>query len=185
MSISGAILSINPTAALLEQTGYYVLIDVTAIDDYAGNSFAGIAVKTTWNFTTADETAPTISVLSPVDNGSVLTTANLVATFSENMQFGGTVSISIKKSSDDSVFASYTAADIGGAIAISGNQLTINPTSDLADATDYYVLIAAGSIQDLSGNNFAGIVNSTTWNFTATIAAVVVKKNVILFMRAA
>lgn len=43
---------INPTASLLNSTGYYVLIDATAFDDAAGNSYGGIASQTALSFTT-------------------------------------------------------------------------------------------------------------------------------------
>ena len=38
--------------------GYYVEIDSTAFDDLAGNSYAGIAGATAWNFTSIDTTTP-------------------------------------------------------------------------------------------------------------------------------
>ncbi|MCK5020399.1 MAG: Ig-like domain-containing protein [Candidatus Peribacteraceae bacterium] len=43
---------INPSATLDYDTSYYVQIQEDAIDDLAGNSFAGISNVTTWNFTT-------------------------------------------------------------------------------------------------------------------------------------
>ncbi|MDQ5954172.1 MAG: hypothetical protein QG583_100 [Patescibacteria group bacterium] len=46
------IITINPSSNLSQSTSYYVQIDATAFDDLAGNSFAGIADATTWNFTT-------------------------------------------------------------------------------------------------------------------------------------
>lgn len=52
VSISGAVLTITPTDDLPYNTGIYIQIDATAIDDLANNSFAGIANETTWNFTT-------------------------------------------------------------------------------------------------------------------------------------
>lgn len=53
MQISGAVLTIDPTAALSGGQGYYVQIDSTAIKNLNNINFAGIANKTTWNFTTA------------------------------------------------------------------------------------------------------------------------------------
>ncbi|MGL5134656.1 MAG: calcium-binding protein, partial [Planktothrix sp.] len=44
-------------------------------------------------------------------------------------------------------------------------QLTINPIENLAPGTDYYVEIADGAIQDIAGNNYAGITENSTWNF--------------------
>ncbi len=52
VSVSGAVLTINPTADLLPGKSYALQIAATAIDDLAGNSFAGIANDTAWNFGT-------------------------------------------------------------------------------------------------------------------------------------
>jgi methionine-rich copper-binding protein CopC len=54
LTFSGQTLTINPTANLDYQTGYYAVIDSTAvIDTSGGNAFAGISSSTAWNFTTA------------------------------------------------------------------------------------------------------------------------------------
>ena len=59
LTFSGQTLAINPTAILDYQTGYYALIDSTAvIDTSGGHAFAGISSSTAWNFTTA---VPTFS----------------------------------------------------------------------------------------------------------------------------
>ena len=58
VSVSGAVLTINPTADLLAGKTYALQIAATAIDDLAGNSFAGITNDTAWNFTTAAATSP-------------------------------------------------------------------------------------------------------------------------------
>lgn len=52
VTVSAPLLTIRPSANLAASTAYYVQIDATAIDDLAGNSFAGITNKTTWNFNT-------------------------------------------------------------------------------------------------------------------------------------
>ena len=65
VSISNDTLTINPGSDLTLGTSYYVQIDATALDDSAGNSYAGIADTTSWSFTTiADSTPPTISSVS-------------------------------------------------------------------------------------------------------------------------
>lgn len=51
-------ITINPTSDFAYSTGHYVQIDATAIEDAVGNTYAGIADKTTWNFTTAVAPAP-------------------------------------------------------------------------------------------------------------------------------
>jgi autotransporter-associated beta strand protein len=66
VTVSGATLTINPTANLLPGKNYAIQIAATAIDDTVGNSFAGISDDTTWNFVTAasDTTAPTPNPMS-------------------------------------------------------------------------------------------------------------------------
>ena len=53
VTVSGGQVTITPSATLPLQTGLYVEIAPTAIDDFAGNSFAGISGSGTWSFTTA------------------------------------------------------------------------------------------------------------------------------------
>ncbi|MFM6412087.1 MAG: S8 family serine peptidase, partial [Planktothrix sp.] len=111
----------------------------------------------------SDTTPPTVSSFSPVDNATgVAVGANLVVNFSEAIQ-KGSGNIVIKKVSDNSVVE--TIAVTNSNVTVSGSQLTINPTNDLAQGTDYYVEIAAGAIKDIAGNNYAGITGSSTWNF--------------------
>jgi hypothetical protein len=56
VSISGAVVTINPSSDLSYSTEYYVLIDNTAIVDEATtpNNYAGISSTTAWSFTTMD-----------------------------------------------------------------------------------------------------------------------------------
>ena len=58
-----------------------------------------------------------------------------------------------------------TIAVTNSNVTVSGSQLSINPTNDLAQGTDYYVEIANGAIKDIAGNNYAGITGNSTWNF--------------------
>lgn len=51
VSVSGAVVTINPTADLKAGASYYVNIPATAVLDAAGNAYAGIADQTTLNFT--------------------------------------------------------------------------------------------------------------------------------------
>lgn len=117
-----------------------------------------------------DETAPAIQTLAPADNATNVSIAsNLVATFNERIAFGAAVVIELRLTSDDSAVESWDETDIDAGISISNRTLTINPTSDLDNDVEYYVHIENGSIEDLSGNAFAGITE-TDWSFT-TVAA--------------
>ena len=169
ISISGAVVTINPTANLDSSQGYYVQVDATAIDDTSGNSFAGINDTTTLNFTAADVVAPILSSTSPTDNATgVAAGANIVLTFNENVA-AGSGNITLKKSSDNST---VQAMAVGGAnVSISSAVVTINPTANLDSSQGYYVQVDATAIDDTSGNSFAGISDTTTLSFTAADSA--------------
>jgi methionine-rich copper-binding protein CopC len=51
VTVAASVLTVNPSADLVAGKAYAIQIDTTAIDDTAGNSFAGIANDTIWNFT--------------------------------------------------------------------------------------------------------------------------------------
>ncbi|MDD5041979.1 MAG: DUF2341 domain-containing protein [Candidatus Peribacteraceae bacterium] len=110
---------------------------------------------------------PLISTLSPAENAtSVALNANLSVTFSSPVipQAGVSNDIIIRKSSDDSIVETIDAqsAQVTG----SGTEtITINPSSNLAIATRYYVQIGADAFDDATGNSFAGISDTTTWSF--------------------
>jgi hypothetical protein len=58
ITVGGAQVSLNPTNDLLANIGYYVEITAGAIQDLAGNPFAGISGNSAWNFTTSASAAP-------------------------------------------------------------------------------------------------------------------------------
>lgn len=163
-TVSGSTLTINPTSDLANSTQYYVEIAYGAIRDLAGNSFAGFSGNTTWNFTTEaapDTTPPSVNVYTPTNNSTGTSISNnLTLTFNEDVQL---ITDAILKNYD-------TNAVISSSSSVSGNTLTVNPTSDLSYSTHYYVTLANGGIQDLAGNNFIGFSTNATWNFTTGVA---------------
>ncbi len=65
---------------------------------------------------------------------------------------------------------------LGGKMGLRGwhvanDLLQLNTFNPLAPNTGYYFTIDATAIRDLAGNYFAGIADSTTWNFSTTSAA--------------
>jgi hypothetical protein len=125
----------------------------------------------------ADTTPPTISGLNPLDNGSSADLAtNLVATFNENIKVGtGNVILYLSGGSVAETFniATGTGSN-GGLVSVSENALTIDPGTDLVDSSSYYVQIAATAIDDTSGNSYAGISDTTSWNFSVSTSGNVV-----------
>ena len=148
--------------------GHYVQVDATAFDDSAGNSYVGIADETTWTFTSADETAPTVSSLSPTNGEEgVDVESNLVITFSENVD-AESGDITLYDSNDTEIEAFDVTSDISG----SGTEtITINPTSDLTGSKTFYVQIDVTAFDDSSSNSYAGISDSATWTFSSQATA--------------
>jgi methionine-rich copper-binding protein CopC len=118
----------------------------------------------------SDTTPPTLTNASPGDNSFlVAATTNIVLTFSEAVQAGsGNVLI---YNSNGSVARSIAITDTSQ-VAIVGNAVTINPATDLAASSGYYVNIAAGVLRDLAGNPYAGISGTTAYNFTTAASTV-------------
>ena len=113
-----------------------------------------------------DIDVPTASTFSPADEATAVAIgANVVVTFSEAV-LRGAGSILLKKT-DGTTVATYTQASTE--VTVSGSTLTINPASDLAYGTGYKVEFAAGSVQDLAGNSYAG---TTSYNFTTSAVPV-------------
>jgi hypothetical protein len=167
VSVSGSTLTIDPSSDLEDATGYYVEIPGTAIRDLAGNFFAGISGATAWNFTTAsaaDTTPPSVTAFNPADNSTgVALDANLVVTFSEDV-VKGSGNILVRRTTDDSVVHTIDVAS--GIVSVSGNVVTINPSSDFVNSTGYYVEIPGTAFKDASNNFYTGTTDKNTWNFT-------------------
>ena len=109
---------------------------------------------------TGDATPPTVSNYSPADNSTnVSNTANLVLTFSENIQ-KGTGNILVKEGGVTTQTIDVTSA----IVTVSGNTATINPADFSFGAA--VNIESAGAFKDLFNNNYAGIANATTWNFS-------------------
>ena len=167
VAVSGSTITLTPTAPFLNSTGYYIEIPLAAIEDLAGNDYAGISGNSAWNFTTVappDTTAPLATAFNPLDDATDVppTTAPAI-TFDEPVQ-KGTGSILIKRSLDDSTFQTIPVSS--SQVGVFGSNVTFTPAPAFADSTSYYFEIPAGAIKDLSGNNHAGTSGSTDWNFT-------------------
>ncbi len=165
ISISGNVLTLNPSADLNFSTGYRVDFDFGSVRDLAGNNYAG---KTDYNFATsaaADTTPPTVQSFSPADEATgVGVASNIVLTFSETIQRG--VGSIILRNANGAVVEAYDAGS-AAQISIAGNVLTLNPSADLAFSTGYRVDFDFGSVRDLASNSYAGIVS---YNFSTSAA---------------
>ncbi len=172
VTVAGRTVKIDPSLNLAASTAFYVNVAAGAIRDTAGNDFAGILDTTTWSFTTGtgdDVTAPTVDTLNPADDaGSVAPDSNLELAFDEAVQKGAAGTITIHLASDDSVVQTIDVND--AAVSVNGATVTVDPPTGLAAGTEFYVNIGTGAIRDIAGNDFAGIVDTTSWSFTTATA---------------
>lgn len=151
-------LAAAPTGAV---TVSYTAPATTPLQDAAGNKVAAIVAQSV----ETDTSAPTLVAAStlPLDNAiDVAVADNIVLTFNESVKAGtGSIKIVSATGADD-----RTISITDSQVTISGNTVTINPTTDLSAGLDYSIQIADGVITDNSGNKFAGITDATTLNFT-------------------
>ena len=72
-------ITVNPSVTLDSSTEYYVLIDATAFDDSAGNSYAGISSTTALSFTVVSMVDPTTDkdVVGSIDTQSQLAKSSI------------------------------------------------------------------------------------------------------------
>lgn len=162
--VNGNQVTIDPALDFASVTPVYVTIQAGAFTDVDGNAFAGITNNTTWNFDTEDISAPTLTATTPADNSTnVAIDADLVLTFTENIQ-AGTGNIVINQGA-----SSQTIAVTDAAVSITGNQVTINPTN-FPNSASVSITVAEGAFTDEAGNEFAGIAASE-WRFTTQAPA--------------
>jgi len=142
------------------------------LDAFVGNS----AGDTLFFLNLPDTTAPTLSSSTPADSATgIAPSANIALVFDENIA-AGTGTITLVNVSTGTTVETFTIADsdgtngdLGGNASISGSTLTINPGSNLAEATQYAVQISATAVKDSANNAFAGIADTTTLNFTTGV----------------
>jgi methionine-rich copper-binding protein CopC len=111
--------------------------------------------------------APTLVSTSPVDNSNVAFADagnNLSLTFNEVVT-KGTGLIQLYNASTNALVESFDAASSSLVTGWGTSTLTINPSANLLGATGYYVKVAPTAVQDLGGNAYAGITDTTTFNF--------------------
>ncbi|MES2152408.1 MAG: DUF4214 domain-containing protein [Pseudomonadota bacterium] len=97
-----------------------------------------------------DITPPTLVSIDPLDGATAVASGkNIKLTFSEAVHFSAGGSI-VLKSGLGTVVETYTIGSSN--ISIAGNVLTIDPTANLLGHTTYSLEVAAGTVEDLSGN---------------------------------
>jgi hypothetical protein len=170
----GTTATFNPTSDLEPNTQYTSTI-LAGATDLAGNALIAGTRANPWSWTTAataDTTAPTVTLTSPVD---------LVT----NVDLNKTVSATFSEEMDNTTISNLTftlaptatpAAPVSGVVLYDPltNIATFNPDADLVASTNYTATITSGA-QDLAGNPLVvpavgGLPKPNPWTFTTGAA---------------
>ena len=152
-TISNQTLTIDPTSNLDYDQEYYVVVPQGSVTNYVGGNNA---LLDTYNFTT--EAGPTLSSVSPgIGSTNVALGTNVVFTFNKNIRAGvGTITLRTV-SAGGTITESYDVTS-SARLTFSTSTLTIDPTSNLALNTNFYVVVP--------NNAVAGYTGINTYNFT-------------------
>ncbi|MEO0453596.1 MAG: Ig-like domain-containing protein [Verrucomicrobiota bacterium] len=119
----------------------------------------------------ADITPPLLassSPFSPSDDATGLAlNQSFSVTFDETVQ-AGTGNITLFEAGG----ATVQTFDVTADVTFDNDTVSFTPTFNLSASTSYYIQIDSTAIEDLSGNAFLGITDTTTWSFTAGTAVV-------------
>ena len=176
MQKTGALDNIDISVDISVNTGvladYQLLVDATDSDfstgattynatNISGNTITFGNISTTNNaYFTIAQKALEITTLLPADNATgVIPNNNFEVTFNKNI-VKGTGNITINDA--NGVLETITVTDV----TVNGGIVTITPTIALAYNKSYFVQIDATAFKDVADNNFVGIADNTTWNFT-------------------
>jgi hypothetical protein len=161
VSINGNVVTI--AANLLPLKHYKIGIDAGAFTDFANNDYAG-KNPIDWQFSTAsNDTVPPLAVaLSPANGASnVPIKPTFTIQFNEGIALG-LGNILIKQVSNDSLVQTIPVANA----TVQDSTIQFSATANLSFSKKYYIFISDSAFQDLSGNRFAGISDSSIWMFT-------------------
>ena len=123
---------------------------------------------------------PVVSTYSPEFSSKTATVdGNLVLTFNETVT-KGTGNIELRLGSATGTLVESFNIASSSKVTLNGNELSINPTVNLLNNTNYVVLVPTGVVRDLSGNAY---VSGNPYEFT-TIAPVPVDKTPPTFVSA-
>lgn len=119
-----------------------------------------------------NDAPPTITATSPANLATgVPVDGNISLTFSKAVTGAAGKSINIRRSDNNSVFATI-AANSAQVTGSGSNTITINPATDFDGATGYYVTIDKAAFADSEGRIFEGVSNNSLLRFTTGLAAV-------------
>lgn len=147
---------------------YYFTVDADAVKDYDNFYSPAISDANIIRFTTG--AAPAIVSTSPSDNATNVSSTSISITFDRAVKKGAGY-IELYKTSDNSLAHQININD--SKVTFDGSTVTLNTIFLLESDTSYYVKVTEYAIRDVGGVYFAGISNSTTFNFTTAVGGTV------------
>ena len=114
--------------------------------------------------TSSDKLAPILLSVNPEDNADNVASGIIFEfTFSEPIQRGsGDLQI---YNADGTLFRAISINNTAQ-VSISGSMITLKLAEELSAGSSYYINIGPGVIKDQAGNFFAGVSDSTSYNFS-------------------
>jgi hypothetical protein len=176
VTLSDHVLTINPTANLLSNTSYAVLVPTGVVRDLSGNAYVS---GNPYEFTTAapapiDKTPPKFVSANTPGTGALVALAdldrNLEATFSEAIT-AKTGTIELRMGSATGTLVESFIVASSSKLSFSGATVSIDPTANLAQGKTYFVVFAAGSVKDAANNALA---SSANFSFSTAVSPVTV-----------
>lgn len=168
VSYIGLVATFTPSANLAANTTYTATI-TTVAEDLAGNALAADYV---WSFTTestADTTAPKVTLVNPSNNATgVFLNKKIAASFSKAMDplTITTATFTLKRGS----------TPVTGVVTYIGQVATFTPSVNLTANTLYTATVTTGA-KDLAGN---ALEADYVWSFTTGVVADTTAPTVIL-----
>ena len=142
---------------------YQIGIEQGAFTDFSNNDYTG-KHPTNWQFTTAsNDTVSPLAVAFTPANGTTNVPINPTFTikFNESIILG-LGNIYLKQVSNDSLLQTIPVANA----TVQDSTIQFSAIANLGFNKKYYVKISDSAFQDLPGNRFAGMNDSTFWMFT-------------------
>ncbi len=161
VSISNdSLIRINPVNDFPSSANIAVSLENGTFEDLSGNKFAG-NTSTSWTFKVVDFLSPTVNAYNPTDEATgVLPGAKLQLIFSEKVKKGANGTITIDKGA-----ISQGIPINSSAISVADSIVTITPPTGLPVNSYISIQVTSGAFLDLANNPYAGIADTTTWNF--------------------
>ncbi len=160
-------LQLNPTVDLEINQRYHYIIDAGAVVDDAGNAVLATNTSSSNAFYTTDTIDPTFVSSSPANGATGFSvSANITLTFSEWIKGNYNKFARIYRASDNTLVESVNLWGTGN-----DKTITINPASNLANSTTYYLLVDTAGIADFGGRAYVGFTTASDFTFTTSPGA--------------